>query len=59
MNKDIRNYNDKGQWHGYIEWYHPKDDEFWYRALYYYEDRIMRGTVPEEAGFSVRCVKDN
>jgi hypothetical protein len=23
MNKDIRNHNDKGEWHGYQERYHP------------------------------------
>ena len=23
MKKDIRNYNSKGKWHGYQEWYYP------------------------------------
>jgi hypothetical protein len=47
MNKEIVNKNDKGQLHGYQEWYLYKNNKLWYRCNYkngqrvgYYENHI-------------------
>lgn len=35
MNKDITNYNSKGEWHGYQERYWDKEcNTLWYRTNY-------------------------
>jgi hypothetical protein len=32
MKKEIRTYNSKGEWHGYIEVYNNTTNKLWYRA---------------------------
>ncbi len=32
--KDIRNRNDKGQWHGYQEWYYT-NGKLWFKGFSY------------------------
>ena len=49
MKKDIENRNDKGQYHGYQEWY--GNNELWHRGKYkngqavgYYENHTFEQT---------------
>ena len=34
MKKEIRNYNSKGEWHGYIEVYNNTTNKLWCRSTY-------------------------
>ncbi len=49
-NKQIRNYNDKGSYHGYQQWYY--DDKLWFRGnskhglnLGYIENHTVKRTT--------------
>ena len=40
-NKEIKNYNDKGQFHGYQEWYWYNNDKLWFRGNF--KNKILIG----------------
>jgi hypothetical protein len=40
MKKEIKNHNQKGENHGYQQWYAPTSNKLWYRGNYKNDEQI-------------------